>query len=370
MTVPPSEPDLLRVERHRRRALVLWDTLSSCIRVRKGVATVGHGPGASGATFSWPYGQVLAAALDLDRLDGTRERTVPLLAGLERYRRGNGYADAPGGHERYYDDNAWLGLDAVQAYAQWGDPSHVANARRTLAFVMEGAHPEGGVWWKERPKDSRNACSTLPAAALALRVRSHTEDASERERLLDFASLQVRWADEQLVGPDELVADNLNNAGMVEPRVWAYNQGSWVGALMLLADGLQDPLLRVRARAAASAGLHHFDGERLWTEPPAFVGIWYRNLLGLAAREIGSSHEPTPVADGAGGPDGSLVGAISITLDRYLDRVWNDARDESTGWCRGSGIGRYDDSPVLDTAALVQLYALAASPATWLSDVS
>ncbi len=365
-----SESGPSRIEQNRRHADDLWRTLSTCISIRKGVATVSHGPRQSSATFSWPFSQVLAAALDLDRTDGTQTRSSPLFAGLERYRRGNGFTDGVGGHERYYDDNAWIGLDAVQAYTQWGTATHLELAQRVLSFVRKGEHPEGGVWWKESPKNSRNACSTLPAAALALRVRVHTEDPTHRQELLDFASLQVRWADEHLVGSDELVADNLNNAGIVEPRVWTYNQGSWLGALMLLADAQQDPSLHLRARTAAMAGLHHFDHDRLWGEPPAFVGIWYRNLLGLASREIGARHDPNPTIEAAGGPDGTIVGAVSTTLDTYLDRVWNDARDEPGGWCRGGGIGRYDESPVLDTAALVQLFSLAASPATWLIDVS
>jgi hypothetical protein len=61
---------------------------------------------------------------------------------------------------------------------------------------------------------------------------------------------------------------------------------------------------------------------------------------------------------------------VLAELDRYLERVWREARDVRTGRFTTGGIGHYDDGGTVDHAGLVQLFALQAFPREWLSDVS
>jgi hypothetical protein len=52
-------------------------------------------------------------------------------------------------------------------------------------------------------------------------------------------------------------------------------------------------------------------------------------------------------------------GRAVTTLDAYLERLLDEARDPS-GWFVAGGIGSYDGRPTIDQAAVVQLFALRA----------
>src|SRR6185437_4494927 len=77
-----------------------------------------------------------------------------------------------------------------------------------------------------------------------------------------------------------LFFDKLRGDGTVDKTLWTYNQGSMVGANVLLARhaGPGAPYL-ARAEAIAAKALRHYAGtyERC---PAAFNAILFRNLLG------------------------------------------------------------------------------------------
>ena len=161
------------------RAADAWRQLVTTSMLRRGgnQLLVMDGPGRrAGIAAVWPLSQVLAAALDLERLDPAATGSAPtadLAHTVELYRRGDGYAPYPAAGERYFDDNAWLGLDFVQAHRQdHGDATDsvwLHRAKRTFDFVASGQDPDGGVRWVEGG-GSRNTCSTAPAIELALRL--------------------------------------------------------------------------------------------------------------------------------------------------------------------------------------------------------
>ena len=59
------------------------------------------------------------------------------------------------GGDRYYDDNAWLGLALVRHYELTGDRAILRLAQRVFAFVISGWSTNatwqepGGIRWKE-----------------------------------------------------------------------------------------------------------------------------------------------------------------------------------------------------------------------------
>lgn len=289
----------------------------------------------------WPFGQALAAAVDLGRLTGDDGESARWVNGLSWYARGDAYAPAPRQRRRYFDDNAWIGLTLVQRYRQTGRDADREDARRVFAFVRSGADPDGGVRWVEGRR-SRNACATAPAAELALRL--HLEDPDMAT--LSFARGSMDWLERTLMLTSGLVADH-EDEGRVDPTVWSYNQGSALGAWALLARATREPQALERAGRLAAASLDRFRDHVLWSHPPGFNAIWFRNLLALHAAQ------PVP--------------GLLDRLDGYLERVWDEARDAGTGLFTAGGIGSYDGSPAIDHAGLVQLYALRAwPPETWI----
>src|SRR3954451_1428191 len=123
---PVEVPDAATISTPEARARDSWRILHDTSMVRRGGGQllVMDGPGRhAGIAAVWPFSQVLAAALDLARLDTDGRNGSASLVGdldetLELYRWGDGYTPFPGGSDRYYDDNAWVGLDALQAHGQ------------------------------------------------------------------------------------------------------------------------------------------------------------------------------------------------------------------------------------------------------------
>lgn len=66
--------------------------------------------------------------------------------------------------DRYYDDNAWISLALADAYLLTHDPQDLQLAKDAYSFVMSGEDKtNGGIYWHEDRKDSKNACSCGPA---------------------------------------------------------------------------------------------------------------------------------------------------------------------------------------------------------------
>ncbi len=107
------------------------------------------------------------------------------LADLERYWRGDGLApgyssDVAGsrlGGDRYYDDNAWVGLALVLLERVRPGWSRLDRALATYEFALRGWDERGGgVFWVEQGRGSgrrnhdRNLVSTAPNAQLGLHL--------------------------------------------------------------------------------------------------------------------------------------------------------------------------------------------------------
>jgi hypothetical protein len=94
-----------------------------------------------------------------------------------------------------------------------------------------------------------------------------------------------------------------------------------------------------RAEAIATNALSHFDAEGYDREPPAFIAIFFRNLLLL--------HRVTR--------DDQLRSDIIDRMRRYADDAWSRARDRHD-------VFRLPDGGVtlLNQSAMVQLFALLA----------
>lgn len=374
------------------RARLAWEQLlATSARRRRGRVQVLDGPGGRrGLAFLWPVSQVLAAALDVSDLpssaprpdgattargsdrraggDGVTAGAVERPDGrqyeragrmveelgveLERYRAGDGYATRPGARERYHDDNAWIGLDAVRAAIHADDQATAARwwevARRAAGFVLAGQSPDGGIRWVEPRRGQAsplNACSTAPGIALALRVlRSHPSLTAEEAAALGTAIGRAdAWLWSTLRSPEGLLWDRQEPDGSIDRTIWSYNQGAAVGADVAWweLDGAPDHLARARATATAALAWFAKD-DRLWRQPPAFVAIFLRELIGL--------HEVAPRLD------------LPLVLDDYVQRAWVEGRDPATGRFTAGGIGAYGDGDggTLDHAAIVQLLALRA----------
>lgn len=313
--------------------------------------------GRTAPATAWPYSQVLAAALAVARLPGSgageRVEAQGRVAGLQDYwdagARPPAFAShlkpplGPGGHH-WYDDNAWLGLDLVEAYRLTGDPASLRRAQQVFDRIVagwddDGSKPcAGGVSWTDDPANGdRNAVSNAPGAELGLELYGLTR------RWPDFTwgRRLYHWVVRCLRSPEGLYFDHVRADGGVDRTIWSYNQGTMAGASLLMWQTGRHRAHLVRARRIARAAVRYFTPARLRTEPPEFVAIMAANVLPLD--DIGSA------------------GRYRRALRAYADWVWRRRRDARTGLFRLADSGHFG---LIQQAAMVRIYAALARPPT------
>ncbi len=331
-----------------------------------------HRPGA--AAHLWPFARALVATLDLagvredlgERFDADAAIT-DCLQTLERYWDPAG--DAPAyssdvlgtrsGGDRYYDDNAWVGLALVQLERMRPGAGHLGRAADLFRFAVGGwdRRPDvpstGGVFWVEQGRGAgarnhdRNTVSNAPNAELGLHLAELTgvpvgaQGSIGAEEMYGWvnATLDASLAsDSPATG---LFWDKLRVDDTLDETLWSYNQGSMLGANVLLhrREARARTGYLARAEAIARKALRHFGDGVYETQPPAFNAIFFRNLLLLHA------------ATG----DAGLRTEIIEAMRAYADGAWSQRRDRCDRFHFSSrGV------TLLDQSAMVQLLALLA----------
>ena len=267
------------------------------------------------AAHLWPFIRAFVATLDLagvppeltPEFDADAEIAGGLEA-LERYwdpaARSPGYAsDVIGsrrGGDRYYDDNAWVGLALIQLERLRPGSGYLRRAEELFGFAVSGwdDRPDvpqpGGVFWVEQgvgvglSNHDRNTVSTGPNAQLGLHLAQLMGRPPAAGALIGAREM-YEWVGTAL---DEGAAagapggglfwDKWRGDGTLDRTRWSYNQGSMIGANVLLgrgATGGERAVYIGRAEAIARRALSYYAGDRLAAQPPAFNAIFFRNLL-------------------------------------------------------------------------------------------
>jgi hypothetical protein len=327
-------------------------------------------PGA--AAHLWPFARALVATLDLagvpagpvDGFDADAQIAGHLRA-LEDYWDHTGdlpaYAsDVTGtwfGGDRYYDDNAWVGLGLIQLERMRPGPGRTDRAAELLRFAIggwdarvAGVPSPGGVFWVEQGKGvgarnhDRNTVSNAPNAQLGLHLRElGRAGATESgpvgpEQMYAWVNQTLDAGLAQGAPGTGLFWDKIRGDGSFDRKFWSYNQGSMVGLNVLLARAGGDSTHLSLAEAITRNALREFAGGYA-AQPAAFNAILFRNLLQLHAATA----------------DASLQSEILAAMRSYGEELWAAPRD------------RYDcvrlagaAPTLLDQSAVVQVLALLA----------
>jgi predicted alpha-1,6-mannanase (GH76 family) len=223
----------------------------------------------------WWQAHLLDCLIDAQLRAPQRPRAKAIAAFARSVRLRNGWSWL----NRYYDDIAWLGL-ALQRGGTLVGRSGPSALPRIMVRLHDGwtEGGGGGIWWR-REDDFKAAPANGPAAILLA-----------RDGQCAFAAAITDWIAETLVDPDSgLVRDGVRigsdgTVRAVEPYIYTYNQGVYLGACVELA-----------AR----------DGHQRWTDRAlALVDAVRHRLAG-----------PDGVLPGSGGGDGGLFAGITA---RYL----------------------------------------------------
>jgi hypothetical protein len=317
-------------------------------------------------SYLWPFSQSLAATVSVANIPHSgisfSHELQARLVGLNSYLDTDNSGAAEGtytsslaafdgtvappagpGGTKYYDDNDWVALELVRLYQLTGQSALLGSAEGIMAFEMAGWQErpglacEGGIPFSNAVGDGeRNTVTTAPAAELgALLYRF-----SHNVQYLQFAEKAYEWVRTCLQRPLNLYADHIGNRGVVEPTLWSYNQGSMIGAGTLLYQMTGNGAYLYQARQTAKAALEYFNNERLGSEIPFFVSVYFRNLLYLDS----VTHDPP---------------GLSIAQN-YVNYAWQHLRLSNNLFVFGSPPA----AQLLVQAAIVQIYALLSTPAS------
>jgi hypothetical protein len=328
--------------------------------------------GDPGYSFLWPFSQALAATVSLAKIPGERAKLEPrlhaLLIGLQQYlgpavsvgepvalgasttttlRSYDGNVAPPvgPGGASFYDDNEWVGIELMRLYELDHEPAVLRQAEQIMAFVMAGwqvsgpagqtlACPGGVPFSNGAQSTERNTVTNGPGAELALQLYRVTHVAA----YLQFAQMAYEWVRGCLLEANGLYADHIDVDGSKGTIEWSYNQGSMIGAGVLLYQATGDGAYLYQARQTAAAALAYYTPGRLASENPFFVAVYFRNLMYLDS----VTHDP---------PGAKLA-------QTYADYAWRHHR-------LVDGLFAFGSPPaeeLLVQAALVQVYALLSIP--------
>ncbi len=169
-----------------------------------------------------------------------------------------GYEPYPthGGHNKYYDDNAWMVLTYVEAFEMTHDRRYLDRAQQTLNFVLSGWDDTGGggIWWQESHKSgSKNTCSNAPAAVGCLNLAKHLPQ-DEAQKYRAMAEKIVTWTAKTFEDSDGIYTDNIVVAsGKIDRGKLTYNTALMIRAFMGMYRATHDETYLRRAKRAASA---------------------------------------------------------------------------------------------------------------------
>ena len=355
------------------RAVRAYGAMRRGVRSRNGLyrrdGTL-HPPGS--AAHLWPLSRAFVATLDVggigqglvDELDSDAA-IADHLRMLERYWDVSG--DAPAyssdvlgtrlGGDRYYDDNAWVGLGLIQLERMRPGSGHLDRAEELFRFAVGGwdrrhVPHAGGVFWVEQGRGigsrnhDRNTVSNAPNAELGLHLAelggapAAVQGSIGPQEMYEWVLATLDASGDSDCAATGLFWDKLRGDGSIDKTLWTYNQGSMIGANVLLARrGVDTARYLARAEAIARRALRHFGREGFERQPPAFNAIFFRNLLLLHAATA----------------DIELRTEIIEAMRGYADHAWDERRDRHDRFHLADG-----GVTLLNQSAMVQLLALLA----------
>jgi hypothetical protein len=317
-------------------------------------------------SFLWPFSQALAATVSIANIPkmpvSFAHELHSRLIGLRSYLDTNNAAAPEGiytsslpafdstaappvgpGGPKYYDDNDWVGIELARIYEQSHNPGALGYAEGIMAFEMAGFSTDpslacpGGIPFSNGSENTdRNTVTTAPAAELAVQLYRITGNL----QYLQFAEQAYNWVRTCLLQPNSLYADHIRQHGVVDPTLWSYNQGTMIGAGALLYQATGNSGYLFQARQTAQAAIAYFTPQRLGAENPFFPSVYFRGVLYLDS----ITHDP---------PGPKLA-------QPYVDYAWQSLRLSDNLFVAGSPAS----AQLLYQAAIVQIYALLASPAS------
>ena len=333
--------------------------------------------------FLWPFSRALAGTITLAGIPSTllggsyQADANDRLTGLSRYwdssSTGPGYDSYPpapygNGGDKYYDDQAWIGLAVADNYALTGDQTSLADAQNAFNVVWpEGwagstSFDPGGIYQLQqvvgqgKTKHRRMTVSNAPNAELGLLLAKLTGNgtyASDANQIYQWVNhylynVNTNPTDPNAPNPNydsgqpPLMFGWITGQNAINETLYPTPQGSMIAANVREYQATGDPNYLSDAEAIANAALSTFDENYYLNQPAALDAIFFRGLLVLYSATS----------------DSALQSRIIQTIQTYAQDAWNSQRGPNGlfNFASTSGSGYQ----LLDQAAMLQIYAMLA----------
>lgn len=242
--------------------------------------------------FLWQLTQVISATLIAGSnapRSARQEYASQVYASLHHYVHPSfsaGLTAAVAGGLHYYDDDAWAGLDLIEAYNESGQRQLLQAAAGVLTYQRTGEwrpsdppdqrmYPGGIYWNANRRFRALNATAATAELALDLYKDTHSQGA------LALGKQEYSWVQQILGTSNGLYRERVDPGGTIEGSGEDNGNGFMIGAGALLYRATQDKQYLDQAVQTAKASLSHYSTPMLEDTCPAFNASFFSNLAGL-----------------------------------------------------------------------------------------
>ena len=310
-------------------------------------------------SYLWPYSGTFSAVNAL--YEATRDKKLyrllkeKVLSGLEEYydikREPHAYASYVTfvhQSDRYYDDNIWIGIEFTNLYMLTRDKEYLGKAKMIWSFILSGMDDtfDGGIYWCEQKKESKNTCSNAPGSVFALKLFKATNDSLYFKRGKEL----YKWTQKNLQdSTDYLYFDNIRLDGKIGKAKFAYNSGQMMQSAALLYQLTKNPDYLEDAQSIAKECYNYFftdfttdTGESLKMLKQG--NIWFTAVMLRGFIELYQLDQNKTFID---------------AFNQCLSYAWDNARDEN-GLFGTDLTGNNNNNKkkwLLTQAAMVEMYS-------------
>jgi len=231
-------------------------------------------------SYLWPLCALIQATCEMERVRPGSNYMDQIYNVIEKYDDpappSAGYDSYPGmfkKEDRYYDDNQWIGIAAMDAYFRSHKKKDLKMGKKICAFMMTGYDTVsgGGLYWREGDKSTKNTCSNGPGIIVLMQLFQ----ATHKTDYLDKALGLYKWTNKHLKSPDFLFYDNLNvKTGEIAKHQFSYNTGTMLESNVYLFEATKDSSYLIEAKRVAASAATYFLGSGKFRDD-----IWFNAVL-------------------------------------------------------------------------------------------
>lgn len=247
-------------------------------------------------SYLWPLCALIQATNELERLWPHKDYMKQVYQVIDKYDDpappSPGYDSYPGRfkrEDRYYDDNQWIGIAAMDAYFRKGKKSDLKMGKKICAFMMTGYDTVsgGGIYWREGDKDTKNTCSNGPGIIVLMQLYQATHDRAYLKQAQEI----YYWTNQHLRSPDHLYYDNINvKTGALSKHPFSYNTGTMLQSNVYLFEATKDSSYLWEAEKVAVSAEKYFLSDGKFRDDYWFNAVLLRGLEHLYKHTGNSRH--------------------------------------------------------------------------------